>query len=223
MPRWRRDLGGHPADPADVGLAVGLGEGQARAEVPAYDVAVEAGHGPPAVLEDQVVQRLGQRRLAAAGQAGEEDHEAARVVVGLVLVDDRGDLVGPLPVTGQSQHLAGRVVGHHLLPQLVVGVRVAVRGEGDRDDVGRPAQELRGRQGRADEADGGDVLGGAGAVEGEEYDVAPGRLLGDQAEVVVGEGGGDRDGERPGVLLADLGRRELQATEGAVGGAWRGR
>ena len=54
-----RDLGGHPADPADVGLAVGLGEGEARAQVPSYDVAVEAGDRAAAVLEDQVVQRAG--------------------------------------------------------------------------------------------------------------------------------------------------------------------
>ena len=39
------DLGRHPADAADVGLAVGLGEGEAGREVAAYDVAVEAGQG----------------------------------------------------------------------------------------------------------------------------------------------------------------------------------
>ena len=41
-------LGGHPADPPDVGLAVGLGERQPGRQVAAYDVAVEAGHAAPA-------------------------------------------------------------------------------------------------------------------------------------------------------------------------------
>ena len=88
------DLGGHPADPADVGLAVLLGEGQAGGEVPAYDVAVEAGDGALALLEDPVHQRPGQGRLAAAGEPGEEQHQALLVGRRPVEVDDRGDLVG---------------------------------------------------------------------------------------------------------------------------------
>ena len=84
------DLRGHPADPADVGLAVLLGEGQSGRQVPAYDVAVEAGHGALALLEQQVVEGPGQRGLAAAGQAGEEEDQSLPVRRRPVVVDDVG-------------------------------------------------------------------------------------------------------------------------------------
>ncbi len=70
-----RDLGRDPADPPDVGLAVLLGEGEAGRQVPAYDVAVEAGDRAPALLEEPVHQRPGQGRLAAAREPGEEQHQ----------------------------------------------------------------------------------------------------------------------------------------------------
>src|SRR6478735_7487556 len=88
------DLGGDPADAADVGLAVGLAEGEPRGQVTAYDVAVEAGHRAAALLEQQVHQRAGERRLAAPGQAGEEEHEALLLGLRLVGVDDGGDRGG---------------------------------------------------------------------------------------------------------------------------------
>ena len=86
------DLGGHPADPADVGLAVLLGEGEAGRQVPAYDVAVEAGDRALAGLEDPVHERAGEGRLAAAGEAGEEQDQALPVDRRAVEVDDRADL-----------------------------------------------------------------------------------------------------------------------------------
>ena len=70
-----RDLGGHPAYPADVGLPIFPREGQAGREVPAYDVAVEAGHGAGALFEQSVHQRPGEGGLAAAGQSGEEQNQ----------------------------------------------------------------------------------------------------------------------------------------------------
>src|SRR3954465_9313212 len=70
-PAVAADLCGDPADPADVGLPVLAREGEPGGQVSTYDVAVEARHGPIALLEDQVVQRPSQRRLAAAGQARE--------------------------------------------------------------------------------------------------------------------------------------------------------
>ena len=94
-----RDLGRHPADAADVGLPVGLREGEAGGQVAAYDVAVEAGDAAPALLEQAVHQGLGQRRLAAAGEAGEEQDEALLLGLRLVAGDDRGDGVG---VVGSS-------------------------------------------------------------------------------------------------------------------------
>ena len=84
------DLGGDPADPADVGLAVLLGERQAGRQVAAYDVAVEAGHGAAAALQQPVHQGSRQRRLAAAGEAGEEQHESLLVGRGPVRRHDRG-------------------------------------------------------------------------------------------------------------------------------------
>ena len=65
------DLGGDPADPPDVGLAVRAAEGEAGRQVSSYDVAVEAGDRALAVLEQAVHHRLGDGRLPAAGQAGE--------------------------------------------------------------------------------------------------------------------------------------------------------
>ena len=175
------------------------------------------------------MQGAGERRLAAAGEAGEEDHEAALVVVGLVLVDDGGDLVGPLALAADREHVAGGVVGRHLLAELVVVVGVAVGGERRGDDVGvvstdhslrslldRPVAGCR--EGRADQADGGDVLGGAGAVQREEHDGTAGRRLLDQGQVLVGERRGDRDDQRSVVLPACLGRGQVQPPERAVGG-----
>jgi hypothetical protein len=212
-----RDLGGHPADAADVGLAVGLGEREAGAQVPSYDVAVEARHRAPAVLDDLVVQRPGDRGLAAAGEAGEEDDEAAHVVAGLVLLDDGSDLGRPLALAGHGEQVAGRVVGGHLKTQLVVVVRIAVGGQRRGHDVGRgSADQVGGNKSGADQADGGDALGGAGAVEGEQHDGGgPGGC--DLLEVGSGQRCCDGNGQRSGVLLADLGRREVQPPERAVG------
>src|SRR5690606_8011428 len=69
------DLGGDPADAADVGLAVGLAEGEAGREVATHHVTVERGDLAPTLLEHAVHQGTGQGRLAAAGESGEEEDE----------------------------------------------------------------------------------------------------------------------------------------------------
>src|SRR5690606_38116410 len=51
-PTVSRDLGGHPPDATDVGLAILLAEGEARGEGAAYDVSVEAGDAALARLQD---------------------------------------------------------------------------------------------------------------------------------------------------------------------------
>ena len=99
-------------------------------------------------------------------------------------------------------------------------------GERCGDDLCRRAADLEqggSGQGGAHETDRRGVLGGPGAVEREEYDGAPLRLVPDQLEVLVGERGCDGHCQRSGVLLADLGGREVQSPEGPVGGRGEGR
>ncbi len=219
-PAVAADLGGDPADPRDVGLAVLAGEAEPGAEVAAYDVAVEARDGAGAVLQQPVVQGLGERGLAAAGESGEEHDETALVLVGLVLGDDVRHLVGQVAAAAGSHDVGGRVGPRHLLAQRVVEVGVAVRGERDDDHRGRHAavgEQAGRREGRADEADGGEALGRAGAGEGEQQDARGTRPLGHQVEVVVGQGRGDRDEHGTGVLRARLRRGQVQPAEGAVG------
>ena len=225
MPAVPGDLGGHPADPADVGLAVLLGEGEARAQVSSYDVAVEAGHRAPAVLEDQVVQGAGERRLAAAGETGEEDDEAALVVAGLVL-GRRSPAISsghsPLPVHCQD---VARRVGSRPRPGRARGRRPGRRGRA----AGRPRRGLdpSGATAAASEArirpTGDTSLWGAGAVEGEEHDVpsrSPCARSGSRSWSVSGAATGTTSA--PSYSSPRLGRGEVQAAEGAVGGGGEG-
>ena len=75
--RCRRveDLAGDPADPPDVEVAVLAGEGRLAGEGGADDVAVEDGDRVALGLE-LGHQRIGDGRLARAGEAGEEDGDA---------------------------------------------------------------------------------------------------------------------------------------------------
>ena len=152
------DLGGHPADPADVGLAVLAAEGQAGRQVPAYDVAVQAGDRALAALEQGVDDRLGDRRLPAPGQAGEEQHQPLLPGAGPVGLDDRGDVVGVVAVAvAERQHRVGPGVRRdHVHPEVVVDGRVAVRGQRYGDHGGLraagarpPARPAAARPGRA--------------------------------------------------------------------------
>ena len=128
----------------------GLGEGQPGRQVPPYDVAVEAGDAALALLEQPVHQRAGERRLAAAGQAGEEEHQPLSLGRRLVALDDRGDLVGQVAPVDEAEHrVAGGVGRHDLGAERVVVVGVAVRGQRDDDDVG--ALERGGRRERGPE------------------------------------------------------------------------
>ena len=83
-------------------------------------------------------------------------------------------------------------------------------------------EQVGGDESRPDEADWGDALWCAGAVQGEQHDGGgPGGP--DLVEVRCGQRRRDRDGQRIGVLLAHLGRAEVQPPEGAVGGRGEGR
>ena len=133
------DLSGHPADAADVGLPVGLGEGEPGREVPADHVAVEAGDGASALLEDAIHQCSRQGGLAAAGETGEEEHQP--LLVGRRPV--RGHHVGcrlgvvAVGVVDQRDHrVVAGVSRQHLDAQRVVGVGVVVGGQRDGDDRG---------------------------------------------------------------------------------------
>ena len=164
------DLGGDPADAADVGLAVRLREGQAGREVAAHDVAVEGGDGAGALLEDAVHQRLGQGGLAAAGEAGEEEDEPLLLGPGLVGLDDGRDVGGVRGVVadvGQCQHVGvAGVRARHLGTERVVDRRVAAAGQ-RHGDHRRVLEACCGSEGRADER-GGRQVGGAGADEGQQ-------------------------------------------------------
>ena len=119
------------------------------------------------------------------------------------------------------QHLAGRVVGRHLLTQLVVVVGVAVGGQRCGDDVGRWCRRLEqrrprrawrgpGRRGRRPAAC---RCRSARAARRRARPPSP-----DQLEVLVGERRGDGDDQRSVVLLAGLGR-----ASGAAAGTGRRR
>ena len=96
------DLRGDVADAADVDVAVLLGEAELGGEVLAHHVAVEQRHRAAAHLHQLGHQRVGDRRLARAGEAGEEDGEAlvrrAAASTAAQLLDDgrEGEPVGDL-------------------------------------------------------------------------------------------------------------------------------
>ncbi len=189
----------------------------------AYDVPVEARDRATAVLQDQVVQRPGQRRLAAAGEAGEQHHDADVLVVGLVLGDDGGDLGGPRVVgrlgAGQREHLARGVRRDDVVPEPVVELGVTARGQGYDDHVGRRPggdQQPGGRQRRPHQTDRAEALRGAGAGQRQQHHLAVAGPRGHEVEVGDRERSGDGDGEGVGVAFADLGRRGLEPPEGAV-------
>ncbi len=205
------DLGGDPADPADVGLPVGLGEGEPGRQVPPDDVTVEAGQRPSAALEQAVHQGLGERGLAAAGEAGEEEHQALLGRRRSLLGDDRGDGRGRRTALGELDHrvLAG-VVRHHRGPQPGIAVRVAVVGQRHRDhrDVQVGGSGERGAQ----QADRGQSTGAA-ADEGEHQDRAE---VAEPVDLLLGRCVGDRHDGAAGVLLAGGGGGEVESAEGAV-------
>ncbi len=70
-------LGGHVPDARDVQITVGPGEAEPRGQELADQVAVEQRHRPVPALGQGVAQRPGDRRLAGAGQPGEEHDHAA--------------------------------------------------------------------------------------------------------------------------------------------------
>ena len=70
------DLARDESDTADVEIAVRLREPQLARQMVAHDVAVEQGDRTPAFLDELAVHDLGERRLAGAGQPGEEQREA---------------------------------------------------------------------------------------------------------------------------------------------------
>ena len=125
--------------------------------------------------------------------------------------DDRGDLAGELAALRQAQHrVAVGVVRDHRDAQAVVGVRVAVRGERDRDHGG-VGQVRGGGEGRPDQRRR-RQLGRAGPDQREQHDRAD---VGQLGQLLVGERVDDGDERAAGVLLTSLSRREVEATEGA--------
>ncbi len=126
-------LGGDEADAADVEVAVGLGESQALGQQVAHHVAVEVGHRAGAQFEQRVAQAAGDRGLARAGQAGEEDHQAAAV-------GRAGDVHG----VGSCQVFGGAVGGGDVFAQLQVDLGLVAWREGDGDHEGAGGQAFLG-------------------------------------------------------------------------------
>ena len=110
----------------------------------------------------------------------------------------------------QAAHrvLAG-VVGRDLDAELVVDLRVAVRREGHGHDHGI-VEPSGGGQGRAEQADGGEV-GRAGADQGQQDD-RPG--VGQLLELALGERVRHRDERPAGVPLPRLPGLQVEAAEG---------
>ena len=144
------DLGGDPADPADVGLAVLLGEGQPGRQVPAYDVAVEAGDralaaaragGPCSArasvdlpLPDRPVKKSTRPCSSGAGGRRRRSRRSSSGQVAARRSTSAEDVVGA-GVGRDDLHAEG-----------VVGLGVAVGGERHGDDGG-VAEQVGGRAG----------------------------------------------------------------------------
>ena len=169
-----------------------------------------------ALLEQQVHQGAGEGRLAAAGQAGEEQHEALLLRLGLVAVDDRGDGVGvarrrrsalaPGRAPGRGRRSSPRPARRARGRRRRRRGRERVRRRRRRRRAGRPRRgwPAPARRGRAR---------GAGAHQRDEHHAAEAAQL---VEVGLGERVDDGHEGGAGVLLADLGRGEVQPAEGAV-------
>ena len=69
------DLGGHVPDALDVEVAVRAREAELRRQVLPHFVPVEQGHGPSPDFQQLHQEPVGDRRLAGAGETGEEDGE----------------------------------------------------------------------------------------------------------------------------------------------------
>jgi hypothetical protein len=160
------DLGADPADAADIGLAVGGREAQARAQVPSNEVTVEQSDAALTVLEDEVAHGAGDRGLPGAGEAGEEQDQT----------------VGPwLAREGRQVHDVPRGVCRD--DPLPLG-RARARAQGDGDDVAA-AQAHDGFEGGADGGHGGGV-GRVGRAREDEELHRPLARRGDDVEKVVG-------------------------------------
>ena len=171
------DLGGHPADPADVGLPVLLGEAQAGGEVAAYDVAVEAGHGAPALLEERSISArarvdlpLPERpvkkrtRPCSSGSGGRASTMAS-------MWRGRPSSRSPRPSRQRVDRVAAGVGRRRpATPSSWSASASPWDGEGHGDDHGVVEQGGRGERG-PDQRDRGEV-GGAGADQGQQQDRA---------------------------------------------------
>ena len=166
------------------------------------------------LLEDDVVQRAGQRRLAAAGQAGEEQHQP---------------LLGRAPGGRRRRRPRPRRAARprRSTPSTSPGAYAATTRCAQRWSASASPREAsgtattaasassagRGQRG-ADQARRGEALGGAGAGQREQQDRPAGGRVADRVQVLVGQRPGDRDGQRARRrTLGDLGGGEVQPAE----------
>jgi hypothetical protein len=100
-----------------------------------HHVAVEAGDGAVASFQQHVLQGSGERRLARAGQAGEEHDETAALSRREVLGYHVRDGMGRLARVAEDEDVVGVGGGHG--PQQLLGALVVVStGNGDGDHLG---------------------------------------------------------------------------------------
>src|ERR1700737_1366196 len=81
------DLGGDVADPADINVAVLLGEAQLRSTLLANQVAVEGGYGTSAHLQELSEQDVGDGGLSGAGKPGEKNGQALKGAGGIAAAE----------------------------------------------------------------------------------------------------------------------------------------
>ena len=169
-----------------------------------------------AALQDPVHDGLGERGLATAREAGEEQHDALLAGRRPVEVDDGGDLVaqrGLAVVVGEPQDgVAAGVRRHHAHPERVVDVGVAVRREGYGDHGGVREPLGRGQAG-PQQPDGGEVRR---TVPDQRHQHHSALDRGQPGDLLLVEGVGHRDERGARVLVARLRRRQVEPAERAV-------
>ena len=224
------DLGGDPADPPDVGLAIGLGKGSAATQ-PIRRMLVSRSALEKVRPAERLRRTTSPSRLVSVRSPRSSTRsirawasvdlplperpvkkmtQALVARIRLVPLDDLSELERQLAALAQAfDRVVTGVRGDHPDTEVVVDLGITVGGQRHGHDRGihdvrhekRCAQQRRGRE-----------VGGAVTDQGEEDG---GAELVDVAQLLVGERVGHRHERAPGVQLTDLGRGEVETPEGA--------
>ena len=144
------------------------------------------------------MQRAGQRRLAAAGEAGEEEHQPLLVEGRLLQRDDVGDGLGKRSLAGGSEHVARGIGIQDPIEHVAVQGAALPCGQRDGHDH-RGVEESRCVEGHSQQAGSRQPAAGIRrrpvSGEREQQHSPPGCFGADPVEVMHGEWGVHRHGE----------------------------